>query len=403
MRVSFAKPLMLAFLFFGLLTSAAIAATTISINAGGGISGGSGATYVSSCDSDITMSAQTVMNQATSKMEVATISVGGLDMRYPEGCGGNVLDLTYLLNGIPTFASFNIPNTGVSSGTFILSSPSNTCNQSNSTLTSFSAATLSSISIAPNFSNNYQSASAYSGTSIVSSNLVVNLNASTYSGSGNWSNAGSAGGVATPYLNPAYTSFGVGSCFTFTGTPSGSQRFKIANSAYYDMTIGVWFKTVNAGIGSSPYHFWDTSFLIDGDYSSYTSDFGLGITGGRIVWGIGNGNNSIYGDGDIERVSANTYSDGIWHYVTATRNTTTGALNIYVDGTLDTDPSSIQGTSGSGALNQSNDLGIGGEKSGGRNYYGDKSIAAVHMYDRVLTSTEILQNYNALKSNFGRS
>jgi hypothetical protein len=348
------------------------------------------------------MSAQTVMNQATSKMEVATISVGGLDMRYPQGCGGNVLDLTYLLNGIPTFASFNIPNTGVSSGTFILSSPSNTCNQSNSTLTSFSAATLSSISIAPNFSNSYQSASNYSGTSIVSSNLVVNLNASTYSGSGNWSNTGSAGGVATPYLNPVYTSFGVGSCLTFTGTPSGSQRFKIANSTYYDMTIGVWFKTVNAGTGSSPYHFWDTSFLIDGDYSSYTSDFGLGITGGRIVWGIGNGNNSIYGDGDIERVSANTYSDGIWHYVTVTRNIT-GALNIYVDGSLDTDPSSIQGTSGSGALNQSNDLGIGGEKSGGRNYYGDKSIAAVHMYDRVLSGSEILQNYNALKSNFGRS
>ncbi len=402
-RVSFGKPLMLAFLFFGLISSAAIAATTISINAGGGISGGSGATYVSSCDSDITMSAQTTMNQATSKMEVATISVGGLDMRYPEGCGGNVLDLTYLLNGIPTFASFNIPNTGVSSGTFILSSPSNTCNQSNSPLTSFSAATLSSISIAPNFSNSYQSASNYSGTSIVSSNLVVNLNASNYSGSGNWSNTGSAGGVATPYLNPAYTSFGGGSCLTFTGTPSGSQRLKIANSTYYDMTIGVWFKTVDPGSGSSPYHFWDTSFLIDGDYPSYRSDFGLGLTGGRIVWGIGEGNESIHGDGDIERVSANTYSDGIWHYVTVTRNTTTGALNIYVDGSLDTDASSIQGTSGSGALNESKDLGIGGEKSGGRNYYGNKSIAAVHMYDRVLTSTEILQNYNALKSNFGRS
>lgn len=71
---------------FGLISSAAIAATTISINAGGGISGGSGATYVSSCDSDITMSAQSTMNQATSKMEVATISVGGLDMRYPQGC-----------------------------------------------------------------------------------------------------------------------------------------------------------------------------------------------------------------------------------------------------------------------------------------------------------------------------
>jgi hypothetical protein len=167
------------------------------------------------------------------------------------------------------------------------------------------------------------------------------------------------------------------------------------------MTIGVWFKTVDPGTGSSPYHFWDTSFLIDGDYPSYTSDFGLGITGGHIVWGIGNGNNSIYGDGDIERASANTYNDGIWHYVTATRDTT-GALNIYVDGSLDTDPSSIQGTSGSGPLNQSKDLGIGGEKAGGRNYYGDKSIAAVHMYDRVLNSSEIAQNYNAMRSFFGR-
>ena len=413
-RVSLAKPLMLAFLFFGLLTSAAIAATTISINAGGGISGGSGATYVSSCDSDITMSAQTIMNQATSKMEVATISVGGLDMRYPEGCGGNVLDLTYLLNGIPTFASFNIPNTGVSSGTFILSSPSNTCNQSNSTLTSFSAATLSSISIAPNFSNSYQSASAYSGTSIVSSNLVVNLNASTYSGSGNWSNTGSAGGVATPYLNPAYTSFGSGSCFSFTTIPNyplskGSQRITIANPLSTNMTIGVWFKMVDLGEGSGStrsggkYRFWDTSFLVDGDEPN-AADFGLGITDGHIVWGTGCSGGSCDDASDVQAISNATYNDGIWHYVAVTRSTSSQNLAIYVDGAIVTITQNGNSSSNpSYTLNGQNTLGIGGEKNGGREYFGNKSIAAVHMYDRVLSGSEILQNYNALKSNFGRS
>ena len=406
MRVSFGKPLMLAFLFFGLISSAAIAATTISINAGGGISGGSGATYVSSCDSDITMSAQTTMNQATSKMEVATISVGGLDMRYPQGCGGNVLDLTYLLNDIPTFASFNIPNTGVSSGTFILSSPSNTCNQSNSTLTSFSAATLSSISIAPNFSNSYQSASAYSGTSIVSTNLLVNLNASTYSGSGNtWTNSGSGSTTydATAIDNPPFTSFGSGSCFTF----SESKRFTFPRPVQDAMTIGVWFKTVEQGGGTYPpadsYQFWSTNFLIGGDAAGSANDYGIGLSNGHIVWGIGTGGSGAAGSANS--YSTNTYNDGTWHYVTVTRSHPTCALQIYVDGTLDLNNG---GCSGSTSLSSAPVLTIGADNAyitaNGATWHGMRgSIAAVHAYDRVLSGSEILQNYNALKSNFGRS
>ena len=406
MRVSLAKPLMLAFLFFGLITSAALAATTISINTGGGISGGSGATYVSSCDSDITMSAQTIMNQATSKMEVATISVGGLDMRYPQGCGGNVLDLTYLLNGIPTFASFNIPNTGVSSGTFILSSPSNTCNQSNSTLTSFSAATLSSISIAPNFSNGYQSASAYSGTSIVSTNLLVNLNASNYSGSGNtWTNQGSGGATydATAIDSPPFTSFGTGSCFTF----SESKRFTFTRPAQDAMTIGVWFKTVEQGGGTYPptdaYQFWSTNFLIGGDAVGSANDYGIGLSNGHVVWGIGVGGSGA--GGSANSYSTNTYNDGTWHYVTVTRSHPSCALQIYVDGVLDLNNGSCAGST---SLNSSALLTIGADHTyitgNGATWHGMRgSIAAVHAYDRVLSGSEILQNYNALKSNFGRS
>ena len=409
MRVSFAKPLMLAFLFFGLLTSAAIAATTISINAGGGISGGSGATYVSSCDSDITMSAQTIMNQATSKMEVATISVGGLDMRYPEGCGGNVLDLTYLLDGIPTFASFNIPNTGVSSGTFILSSPSNTCNQSNSTLTSFSAATLSSISIAPNFSNSYQSASAYSGTSIVSSGLKVNLDASSYSGtSGNtWTNSGLGGSTfdATPKPNanyPSYTSFGTGSCFTF----QGDQRFTLANpvtSTVFDFTLGAWFKTIDQSPqAGSCGAYYATNFLISGDKGGGSSnDYSLGISSqGNISWGIGTSSGGL-----SINCSTAQYNDGIWHYVSVTRSASPCKLQIYVDGSADAAGQSNCSTSSS--LMDQSTITIASDDEYLQccsTFHGMRgSVAKVHMYDRVLTSAEILQNYNALKSNFGRS
>jgi hypothetical protein len=406
MRVSFAKPLMLAFLFFGLVTSAAIAATTISINAGGGISGGSGATYVSSCDSDITMNAQTIMNSTTSQMEVATVLVGGLDMRYPQGCGGNVLDLTYLLNGIPTYASFNIPNTGVSSGTFVLSSPSNTCNQSNSSLTSFSATTLSSVAIAPNFSSSYQSASAYLGTSIVSSNLVVNLNASTYSGSGNtWTNSVSGGNTydATAIDSPPFTSFGSGSCFTF----SASKRFTFARPAQDAMTIGVWFKTIEQGGGtyppSSAYQFWSTNYLIGGDATGSANDYGIGLSNGHIVWGIGAGGSDA--GGSANSYSTNTYNDGTWHYVTVTRSHPSCALQIYVDGVLDLNNGSC---SGSTSLNASALLTIGADNTyinnNGGTWHGMRgSIAAVHAYDRVLSGSEILQNYNALKSNFGRS
>ena len=402
------SPILLFFLFFGLLSSAALAATTISINSGGGIPLGSGRATVGVCDSDITMSASTSIDPSTSLMKVATISVGGLDMRYPEGCAGKVLDVAYLLNGTPTYASFNIPSIGLSNGTFVLGSPSNACNQANETLSPFSATTLSSVSISPNFSASYQSASAYSGTSIVSSNLVVNLNASNYSGSGNWINSGTGGATynAAPAASqPIYTTYGGGSCFTF----DGAQRFTITRPIQDNMTIGVWFKTNTQGKGTCPspcvdgnqYQLWSTNFLIDGDWNT-NNDFGLGLTYGHIVWGIGSGSGSGGSYGDVESVSNNTYNDGVWHYVTVTRSTSNCDTEIYVDGILDYFKVYAGSCSTNVTLNSAPTLGIGGEKNGYTYWVGPKSIASVQMYDRALTSTEITQNYNAMRSFFGR-
>jgi len=408
MRRIYKSPLLLILLLFGLLSSAAIAATTISINSGGGIPLGAGRATVGVCDPDITMSASTSLDPATTLMKVDAITVGNLDMRYPEGCAGNVLDLAYLLNGTPTYASFNIPSIGLSNTTFVLGSPSNACNQANQSLNSFSATTLSSVSISPNFSASYKSVSDYAGTSIVSSNLVVNLNASNYSGSGNWINTGTGGSTYNAVQaasQPTYTTYGGGSCFTF----DGAQRFTITRPVQDDMTLGVWFKTNTQGKGTCPspcvdgneYQLWSTNFLIDGDWNT-NRDFGLGLTYGRIVWGIGVGSGSGGSWGDIESVSNNTYNDGAWHYVAVTRSRSACDLEIYVDGILDYSKVYPGSCSTNVSLNSPTTLGIGGEKNGYTYWVGPKSIASVQMYDRVLTSTEIVQNYNAMRSFFGK-
>lgn len=407
MKRIYKSPVLLALLFFGLLSSAAIAATTISINSGGGIPLGSGRATVGVCDSDITMSASTSLDPTSGLMRVATLSVGGLDMRYPEGCAGKVLDVAYLLNGTPTYASFNIPSIGLSNGTFILSSPSNACNQANETLSPFSATTLSSVSISPNFSASYQSAANYSGTSIVSSNLVVNLDASTYTGGGTWNNSVSGGSAynATAIDNPIFTSYGGGSCFTF----SESKRFTFARPVQTNMTIGVWFKTVEQGGGTYPpadkYQFWSSNFLIGGDASGTASDFGLGLSNGHIVWGLGTGSGGTGCCGDIESFSNNAYNDGIWHYVTVTRSISSCELLIYVDGAADV--STNGGCSDSTSLNQAPLLTIAADNNyitnNGPTWHGMRgSVGAVHVYDRVLSSTEVAQNYNAMRSFFGR-
>lgn len=59
------------------------------------------------------------------------------------------------------------------------------------------------------------------------------------------------------------------------------------------MTIGVWFKTVEQGGGTYPpadaYQFWSTNFLIGGDAAGSANDYGIGLSNGHIVWGIGVG------------------------------------------------------------------------------------------------------------------
>jgi hypothetical protein len=103
-----------------------------------------------------------------------------------------------------------------------------------------------------------------------------------------------------------------------------------------DFTVEAWIAPTAdndaAGITQGSGMLWVTGNIFidrdtygDGDYG----DFGLSLANGRVAFGVGVGASAytIVGTTDLR--------DGDWHHVAATRNATTGALVVYVDGVQD--------------------------------------------------------------------
>jgi hypothetical protein len=90
-------------------------------------------------------------------------------------------------------------------------------------------------------------------------------------------------------------------------------------------------------------------------------------------------------------VSNTSYGNNIWTNITAVFTGTN--LLIYINGKLD-NTTTISGTIGTNAI----DFSIG-KANDGFNWSGQ--VANVLMYNTALSATDVLQNYNAVKSRFG--
>ena len=86
--------------------------------------------------------------------------------------------------------------------------------------------------------------------------------------------------------------------------------------------------------------------------------------------------------------------DGNWHYVAATFQN----MEMYIDGVVQADTD----TSDTGNTVTGVDINIGRNNATGANVW-EGEIGGVHIYNRMLSSNEILHNYNALKGRFGLS
>lgn len=122
----FSKRDLVIIIFFTILGIGGVfAATLITVTAPD--SQGAGYVAATACDADgVTIDKSVVFNTTTKRYTVTTISISGVDQRYDangiNGCGGKTLELAIPVNGVTTYASWNISPSTFTSNIFTISS-----------------------------------------------------------------------------------------------------------------------------------------------------------------------------------------------------------------------------------------------------------------------------------------
>jgi large repetitive protein len=159
-----------------------------------------------------------------------------------------------------------------------------------------------------------------------------------------------------------------------------------------DYSVELWFRST----ASDPFvaTFWgDAPFMMMGNlhYNFTAGNFGIGLNGnGKIMAGTSQTNTTI--------ISPTAYNDGAWHHVVFTRVKSTGAIKLYVDGSL----SASATGAGTGTEDDSYNIGLGS------NFYRDYEqwrmydgyLDEVAQYTTALSSTRITAHYNARNSGY---
>ena len=149
------------------------------------------------------------------------------------------------------------------------------------------------------------------------------------------------------------------------------------NLALGDFTASAWFRRLG-----SP-NIFDSERIVD---KSLAQGFWLGRSGT---------NTNLWGGGVRENASPFgryiTLNSGDWHYLVSRRSGTTHT--IFGDGITNTATGTVSNT----ALNTVS-LRLGADGRAGSNFNGN--IAMVSVYNRALSDSEILQNFNATRGRF---
>jgi Concanavalin A-like lectin/glucanases superfamily len=222
---------------------------------------------------------------------------------------------------------------------------------------------------------------------IVTSDLQLYLDAgnpNSYPGSGStWTDL-IAGKQFTLYngatFNPVSTHPGY---FNFNG--SGQYAYTTSNLNLNTFTVQSWFRptAVNTQAGAA---------IISSAYNGNYVNFALGFDDGTIV--SSDANQIIggwYGNG-WRGVAGFTPTLNSWYNAAVSYDG--AALKFYTNGVL-------TATAAASGTNQTDNLGIyvGHRWDGSQSYTGD--ISVIQVYNRALSSDEILNNFNAERARFG--
>jgi hypothetical protein len=163
---------------------------------------------------------------------------------------------------------------------------------------------------------------------------------------------------------------------------NGSSDFAIfpENSAFNTQTptVEVWVKT-NA---TSQNGFWFEKGNVNQQYALFQE-------GSVIQWRLGP-------LGDLSTTTATYMNTTNWYQVVGTY--TSGSRRLYINGVL------VNSNATTGTLSTNTNgcsIGVYGGFNGARGYYYNGSIGNVKVYNRALSASEVLQNFNALRGRYG--
>lgn len=194
------------------------------------------------------------------------------------------------------------------------------------------------------------------------------------------------------YNGVSWGNYGVGGAFLFDGIDDGIQlNYSSTNFRYLDQpfTICVWANKTQTAPG--------TALVLRGNYQA----------GGAWNFGFNNGTGiqfftSRNNPSSIQTSTSNIISNNTWYYVAVTFDQTNASCKLYCNGVDVTGSPVTMQIPNANAYPVCFNLGVynciwsGGYKEFYKGY-----IAMVSTYGRLLSSNEILQNFNTTKSRFG--
>jgi hypothetical protein len=238
---------------------------------------------------------------------------------------------------------------------------------------------------------------------VVSNGMVLCVDAAntkSYPGSGTiWTDLSSTGITGSLTNGPTFNSANGGN-IVFDGS---NDYVNFGNVLGFDgstpFSLTAWFKTTNT-VDNNP---WTLSGkdLITPPFTGYQMGFNVvsGSAGDRGKFGFVLVDNSLT---VLRRQTTSSYNDGNWYYgaVTYDGSKTRGGILIYINGTspsvTDHDSSTFSGT-----ISNNVNFEIGARDGVNQPFPGN--IAHSSIYNRALSATEVLQNYNALCGRFGKT
>ena len=225
------------------------------------------------------------------------------------------------------------------------------------------------------------------GPRIVTNSLTLDIDVaktSSYSGTGLTAYDLKTSGIGGTLVNGvAYNSSNLGS-FSFDGI----NDFILIPNSYIpssnEATICIWNYGINATTQSV--------------FSAMRSD-NIRILNIHLPWS----DNVVYWDAgqsaeSYDRINTSTLTSAQWqgwHFWAFTKNASTGVMEIYLDGNLNT-----SGTLKTRTLEASYESYIGRFQISSPVYHNGR-VAQILIYNRALSGQEILQNYNSTKKRYG--